>query len=114
MLNPLQGLFELQVQKAQADFHHVDGEFKTMTELSQHKPQNDLYKKSMIKKQHELNDALTTLVRTEAALNLTQHFLDTVDTAEVDTNIKSQLIKIVSDKDTAEAIEEHFEEMRAK
>ena len=97
--------WKLQIQAAQAKFHAGQERFNNMEGLLKEKPTNEVYKKSMISAQHDVNEAWKELLQRETAIHVIDNLIEHVDTAEMNLDLSSRLIQLVSD-DVAEAIEE--------
>lgn len=89
--------FELQLQQAQAEFHTVQGNHQGFMEQYQKAgpKTKELMNDERVRKTHTLNVALEKVIRAESATNVMQHLLDNVDTAELNTEIESNLIRVV-------------------
>lgn len=103
-LETFKGAYKLQLEQAQADFHQKNGEVDTFVKLYQQQPDNKAYRASLEKKRDELSEAYMDVVRTEAALNTVQNFIENIDLEETDANIKSKLIHTV-DRNIAKALQ---------
>lgn len=95
--------WELQLQGAQADFHGKQATLEQFLGLLKEKPTNKAYKKSVVSKQHEVNEAWKYLMQVETGIHVIDNLLTNVDTDEIDLDLQSRLIQMV-DGDVMEAI----------
>lgn len=104
-LEAFKGGWALQLQGAQADFHNKQGIFTSIAELAAAKPQNKMYKESMMKRKHELNESWKSLMQIETAIHVLDNLLENVDTDEINLDLQSRLVQMVNE-DLSKAIQE--------
>jgi len=110
-LETFKGAFDLQLQQAQAEFHTIQGKFNEFMEEKYNKATNmskEYMKDELIQKRNAMNTALEKVIRAETAANVIQHLLDNVDMAEMDTEIETEMIKVV-DGEVAKALHGKWE-----
>jgi len=95
----------LQMQTGQAKFHAAQGHYETMNNLLNTKPNNEMYQKSVIAAQHDVNEAWKELMQRECAVHVIDNLVEHVDTDEINLNLQSRLIQMVNEE-VADAIEE--------
>ena len=97
--------WKMQIQAAQAKFHAAQANFTTAEGLLKEKPHNEVYRKSLISAQHNVNEAWKELLQRETAIHVIENLIEKVDTNEMNLDLKSRLVQMVNDE-VAEAIEE--------
>jgi hypothetical protein len=102
-LEAFKNAWGLQMQTSQAGFHSAQGHFQTMVELAATKPDNKTYTDSVMAAQHNLNEAWKELMQRETACHVIDNLLEQVDTSEMNLDLSSRLIQMVSE-DLLEAI----------
>ena len=105
-LETFKGGFDLQLQQATAEFHTDQGKYSEFMEQysKQSKKTKELMNQELTRKQHALNVALEKVIRAETAKQVIQHLLDNVDMAELNTEIQSEMLRVV-DGEIAKALQ---------
>ena len=104
-LETFKGGFELQMQQATAEFHTEQGKYAQFMEQYNKTSgrARDLMKEEATRRQHGMNQAMEKVIRSETASQVIQHLLDNVDMAELNTEIESEMIRVV-DGEIAKAL----------
>ena len=95
----------LQMQEGQAKFHAQQGIYQKMADLLAQNTKNQLYQRSVVSAQHDVNEAWKELMQRECAVHVIENLIEHVDTNEINLDLQSRLIQMVSEE-TAKAIEE--------
>lgn len=108
-LETFKGGFELQMQQAQAEFHSAQGAYAEFVDGYEERykravdSKKEKLQKGLTAKQHGMNIAMEKVIRAETAVQVIQHLLDNIDMEELDTEIESNLIRVV-DGEIAKAL----------
>ena len=87
--------WEVQMQGAQADFHHKQGNYEEIEKLYKTNPTKKLYQNSLASAQHALNESWKNLMQIETGIHVIDNLLANVDTAEINLDLKSRLVSMV-------------------
>jgi len=97
--------WKMQIQGSQAKFHAAQANYATAEKHLENHPHNKVYKKELIAAQHDVNEAWKELLQRETAIHVIDNLIEHVDTAEMNVDLTSRLIQMVSDE-VIEAIED--------
>ena len=97
--------FDLQMQQAQAEFHTQQGKYAFFMEKYQKRSpeKRQEMRDELTQRQHDMNQAMEKVIRAETAMQVVQHMLDNVDTKELNTEIKTEMLRVV-DGEIAKAL----------
>lgn len=90
--------WRLQMQVGQAKFHSAQANYDTMTGLVKTNPNNDVYKKSLIAAQHDVNESWKELTQRETAVHVIDNLIEHVDTAEMNLDLQSRMVQMVTEE----------------
>ena len=90
--------WNLQMQGAQADFHHKQGRYEEVSALFKANPKKKLYQDSVTSAQLALNESWKNLMQIETGIHVIDNLLGNVDTAEISLDIQSRLVSMVNGK----------------